>query len=89
MSSGEIRETVCRLISGITKIPPERLLDDTSFRTDLNIDSLSLIEIGVAVDYEFRLDLPDESFKEIDTVGQTVAVVQRALAAKESATRAD
>jgi acyl carrier protein len=82
MQSQEIRDTVRRLITDITRIPAERIGDDTSFRADLKIDSLSLIEIGVAVDYEFRLDSPEEAFQAVDSLTQTVELVESQLAAR-------
>jgi acyl carrier protein len=80
--SHEIRATVRRLIGEITRIPEERIEEGTSFREELKIDSLSLIEIGVAVDYEFRLDSPEEAFQAVDTLAQTVELVEQQLAAK-------
>ncbi|MEO8277483.1 MAG: acyl carrier protein [Thermoanaerobaculia bacterium] len=82
MDSHEIRNTVRRLITGITRIPAEQIEDGTSFRKELNIDSLSLIEIGVAVDYEFRLNSPEEQFAAVDSLAQTVELVSQQLAAR-------
>lgn len=88
MQNQEIRDTVRRLIVDITRIPAERIADGTSFRAELNIDSLSLIEIGVAVDYEFRLDSPEEAFAAVDTVAQTAELVEVQLAARQGAVAA-
>ena len=88
MQSQEIRDTIRRLITGITRIPPERIGDETSFRAELNIDSLSLIEIGVSVDYEFRLDSPEEAFQAVDSLAQTAALVEQQLAARTAAVAA-
>jgi acyl carrier protein len=87
MSAPEIRSTVVRLITGITRIPAEKIEDRTSFREELKIDSLSLIEIGVAVDYEYRLNLPEEEFQALDTLEQTVSLVERHLATQELGAR--
>jgi acyl carrier protein len=87
MDRNQIRDTVRRLIVGITRIPAERIEDGASFREDLKIDSLSMIEIGVAVDYEFRLNLPEERFQSLDTLGGTVDLVEQELAAGASARR--
>jgi acyl carrier protein len=88
MQSQEIRDTVRRLITDITRIPAERIGDETSFRADLKIDSLSLIEIGVAVDYEFRLDSPEDAFQGVDSLNQTVELVEQQLAARPAAVQA-
>jgi acyl carrier protein len=88
MEDLKIRDTIRRLIMEITRIPAERIADETSFRAELNIDSLSLIEIGVAVDYEFRLDSPEEAFAAVDTLAQTAELVEAQLAARREAVAA-
>lgn len=85
MQSSEIRDTIRRLITDITRIPAERIADQASFRNELNIDSLSLIEIGVAVDYEFRLDSPEDAFQAVDTLAQTAELVETQLALRAGA----
>jgi acyl carrier protein len=54
-----IRERVKKIIFNVTRIPIERIGDDAAFREDLELDSLSLLEIGVDLDYEFQLGLED------------------------------
>ncbi len=71
----EIRARVKEIISNITSIPVEEIADDASFREDLDLDSLSLMEVGVDVDYEFKLGLPEERMQQLQTVQDTVALV--------------
>ncbi len=52
------------------------------------MDSLSLLEIGVDVDLAFKLELPDERYKEIESLPQMVALVQGRLAELSAATGA-
>lgn len=52
------------------------------------LDSLSLLEIGVDVDLAFKLELPDERYKEIESLPQMVALVQGRLAELSAATGA-
>lgn len=83
MDANEIRDRIKRVICAVTSLPAERIDDSTSFRNDLSIDSLTLLEIGVDVDYEFRLNLPEDRFRGLDTVAQTVQLVQGVLASRE------
>jgi acyl carrier protein len=82
MTQEEIRERVRRIVAGVTGLDAARVGDTVSMRTDLEIDSLSRLEIGVDVDYAFQLKLPDEAYAEIDTVEAMVALVERRLAEK-------
>ncbi len=82
MDVEEIRTRIKEIISNVTGIEPQQIGDDASYVDDLQLDSLSLLEIGVDVDYEFKLGVPEERLGEIRTVDDAVALVQEVLAAK-------
>jgi acyl carrier protein len=67
------------IISNVTNIDPGEIGDATSFTKELGLDSLSLLEIGVDVDYEFKLELPEERMRGLDSVEQTLALVEERL----------
>jgi len=75
MEAAEVRAKVKEIISNVTNIPVEEIGDRDSYREDLNLDSLSLLEIGVDVDYEFKLGLPEEEMQGIETVQDAVDLV--------------
>ncbi len=77
-----IRTKIKEIISNVTSIDPEEIGDNASLIDDLELDSLSLLEIGVDVDYEFKLGVPEERLGEMRTVGDAVALVEEVLAAK-------
>lgn len=82
----EMKSQIKEIISNITNIDPEEIGDADSFTQDLDLDSLSLLEIGVDVDYEFKLGLPEERMRGIDSVNETAALVQERMREKEAAT---
>jgi acyl carrier protein len=88
MDASDVRERVRRVITSITNLPVEKIGEHTSFRKELAIDSLSLLEIGVDVDYEFRLGLPEQRFQGIDTLAETVQLVEHELASRQQAAAA-
>lgn len=75
MDSVEIRNQIKEIIANVTSIDPSEIRDDASFTQELGLDSLSLLEIGVDVDYEFKLELPEERMRGLDSVDQTAALV--------------
>lgn len=82
MDRDDVKTRIRRVILKTTNLRPERLGDTTSFRKELDLDSLSLLEIGVDVDYEFGLGLPDERYAGLDTVDQTADLVLAELASR-------
>ena len=77
----DIRGRVKRIIFNVTRIPVERIGDQASFREELELDSLSLLEIGVDLDYEFQLGLEDleQRLGTLPTVDHVVAFVEQRL----------
>lgn len=84
MQTDEIKGKIREVITQVTEIPSEEYGDDTSFTQELDLDSLALLEIGVDVDYAFQLNLPDERFKDIDSVNDAVQLVVTELEAREA-----
>lgn len=76
-----IRAQIKDIISNVTSIPVERIGDDASFATDLELDSLAMLEIGVDVDYAFRLGIEDldERLGELRTLEHVVDLVATML----------
>lgn len=82
MDVEQIRTRIKEIISNVTSIDPAEIGDNASYADDLHLDSLSLLEIGVDIDYEFKLGVRQEKLEELRTVGDAVALVEQALAAK-------
>jgi len=79
MSTDEIRTTVKRSIATITNISVEDISDSASYKDDLQLDSLTILEIAVDAEYQFQVKIPDELLSEIRTVDDTVRIVQQHL----------
>lgn len=75
METAEIRSRIKQIVSNVTNIPVDEIGDEASYRDDLELDSLSLLEIGVDVDYEFKLRVPEEELQDIETVQDSVELV--------------
>jgi acyl carrier protein len=83
MIAAEVNSRIKQIIGSVAGIPPHRIDDRATLRGELNLDSLSLLEIGVDVDLAFQLELPDERYKEIDSVPAMLALVLDRLAEQE------
>jgi acyl carrier protein len=79
MDVAQMKEKIKEIIANVTSIDPAEIGDETSFSKELGLDSLSLLEIGVDVDYEFRLELPEERMRGLDSVDETLALVEERL----------
>lgn len=77
MDVAEVRSKIKEIIANVTNIDPAEIADNAHFIDDLQLDSLSLLEIGVDVDYEFRLGVPEERLQELRTVQDSVDLVMQ------------
>lgn len=48
---------------------------DTSFINDLEADSLDIVELIMAIEEEFDIEIPDEDAEKISTVGEAVSYI--------------
>lgn len=57
----------------------EKINDDANFEEDLEVDSLGVVELLMALEDEFGVKIPDEEAEDIRTVGQAVDMVHGKL----------
>ncbi|HZO66484.1 MAG: acyl carrier protein [Kribbellaceae bacterium] len=77
-STDEIRSSLAEIVNEIAGIPVEDVQLDKSFTDDLDVDSLSMVEVVVAAEEKFSVKIPDEEVKNLKTVGDAVAFIERA-----------
>ena len=55
----------------------EKLTEATSFKADLDADSLDLFEMVMALEEEFGKEIPTEDLEKIATIGDVVAYLEK------------
>ena len=58
-------------------VEPEKVTDDASFVEDLGADSLDTVELGMAFEEEFGIDIPDEDAEQMRTVGDAIQYMRK------------
>ena len=74
----QIRAGLAEIVNEIAGIPAEDVQLDKSFIDDLDIDSLSMMEVVVAAEERFGVKIPDDDVKNLTTVGDAVDYIARA-----------
>ena len=82
MLTEEIRAEVRRLIADVTERKPEEISDTALLTDELGLDSLMALEVMVAVDKKYKINIPEEEFSTIRTLNDAVEVVRRHLLAE-------
>ena len=77
MTDQEILSGLAEIIEEIAGTPADEVTPDANFVDDLDIDSLSMVEIAVAAQDKFGVEIPDDELKNLRTVQDVVSYVHR------------
>ena len=71
----DIRADLAEIVNEVAGVDADDVQLEKSFVDDLDIDSLSMVEIVVAAEEKFGVRIPDEEVKNLKTVGDAVNYV--------------
>ncbi|UCG41867.1 MAG: acyl carrier protein [candidate division WOR-3 bacterium] len=64
-------------------VTPEKVTDAAHFVDDLGADSLDIVELVMAFEEKFSIEIPDEDSQQLTTVGKAVEYLEKKLAEKQ------
>jgi acyl carrier protein len=73
----DIEAKVKEIIVNELGVEPEKVTPDASFVEDLGADSLDTVELVMAFEEEFGIEIPDEEAEQLQTVGDAIKYVQQ------------
>lgn len=71
-----IAEKVKSIIVEQLGVEEDEVTNEASFVDNLGADSLDIVELVMALEEEFELEIPDEDAEKIRTVGEAIAYIQ-------------
>ena len=77
MTEQEILTGLGEIVEEIAGVPADEVTPGKSFVDDLDIDSLSMVEIAVAAQDKFGVEIPDDQLKDLTTVQDVVNFVAK------------
>jgi acyl carrier protein len=78
MSDQEILTALGEIVQEATGIPADRVVPEASFVSDLDIDSLSMVEIATMAEDRFNVSIPDAELSKLKTVADVVDFLAKA-----------
>ncbi len=81
MSESEIFEKVQKIVAEQLGVEPSEVTPQASFANDLGADSLDTVELVMALEEEFDVEIPDEAAEEIATVQAAVDYISNKVTA--------
>jgi acyl carrier protein len=76
----EIRTGLAEILEEIADVKPDDVTEDKAFQDDLDVDSLSMVEVVVAAEERFGVKIPDDDVQNLRTVGDAVSYIEKGQA---------
>ena len=73
----EVMDRVKKIIVDQLGVDASKISEDSSFVDDLGADSLDIVELIMAFEEEFDVEIPDEDAEKIKTVGDAVKYLDK------------
>jgi acyl carrier protein len=74
--SDNVEERVRKIITEQLEVAPDKVKPEASFAEDLKADSLAVVELVLALEEAFKLEIPDEDTEKIKTVGDAINYIK-------------
>ena len=72
-----MKNEVIKLIAEVLEIDPKTLNEKTNLLKDLEIESLDLVDLIVAFEDKYSLEIPDQDIKELLTIGDIISYIEK------------
>ncbi len=72
----DIAERVKKIVVEHLGVDEDKVKDDASFIDDLGADSLDTVELVMAFEEEFNIEIPDDAAEKIQTVADAVNFIK-------------
>ena len=80
LSQADVLAGLKEIVEEVAGVSPSLIELDKNFTDDLEVDSLSMVEVVVAAEERFGVKIPDEKVTELATVGDAVNFIVNAAA---------
>jgi len=77
----ELENRVAEIIVEQLGVAREEVVPEASFIDDLGADSLDIVELVMAMEEEFDVEIPDDDAEKIQTIGDAISYLKEKLAA--------
>ncbi|KAK9911189.1 hypothetical protein M0R45_035110 [Rubus argutus] len=75
LSKNEVTERVLSVVKSFPKVDPSTVTPEVHFQKDLGLDSLDNVEIVMALEEEFKLEIPDKEADKIDSTNLAIEYI--------------
>ena len=78
-----IEQRVFEIVAEELSVEKDKIRPETTFINDLGADSLDTVELVMELEEEFDINIPDDAAEKIQTVGEAVSHIEKAIGGQE------
>lgn len=71
----EVADRVLQVVKNFEKVEPGKVTAAARFKEDLSLDSLDVVEVVMAIEEEFALEIPDNEADKIASIGDAIKYI--------------
>lgn len=75
LNPAEVQERIITVVKNFDKCDPAKVKSDSKFAEDLGLDSLDAVEVVMAIEDEFAIEIPDAEADRIASIGDAVEYI--------------
>jgi acyl carrier protein len=69
---------LAEVLEEVSGVPADKVTREATFQNDLEVDSLTMVEVVVACEERFGIRIPDEALENLKTVGDAIDYITSA-----------
>ncbi|KAI8575808.1 hypothetical protein K450DRAFT_260002 [Umbelopsis ramanniana AG] len=77
LDRSDIESRILEILKGFDKIDPSKVSLNATFTNDLGLDSLDAVEVVMAIEEEFSVEIPDKEADDIKSAAQAVEYISQ------------
>ncbi|KAK4056612.1 mitochondrial acyl carrier protein [Microbotryomycetes sp. JL221] len=77
LDKNAIQSRIFEVLQSFEKVDGTKVTPTASFTNDLGLDSLDAVEVVMAIEEEFSIEIPDEEADKITTVGEAIEYISK------------
>lgn len=80
LTKEEVLTGLAEVLAEVSGVAIEKVVPEAAFENDLEVDSLTMVEVVVACEERFEVRIPDEALENLRTVGDAIDFITAASA---------
>jgi acyl carrier protein len=78
LTATDVLTGLAEVLEEVSGVPAEKVTREATFDNDLEVDSLTMVEVVVACEERFGVRIPDEALENLKTVGDAIDYIAAA-----------